>query len=204
MNFGHGDAPLYACPSAKSAPVAENSTVFSVSAPIAFDAAAIVVPASCAAATDANRATASAARIDLLVIVPSKQQLTRADTTTHPQGPRAGCARTFLALNPDVIAFVKDGLHHGLAPRNQLTPATRARMLRTHVRTPPCSAGDAGAVQASHGAPLWRRDDADWRLARDWHPGVSGIGRDAMDSSLNQHPHAARRHGTGRAGTPHA
>src|SRR5258705_1189342 len=86
MNFGHGEAPLYACPIAKSAPVAENSTVFSVSAPIAFDAAAIVVPASCAAATDANRATVSAARIDLLVIVPSKQQLTRVDTTTHAQG----------------------------------------------------------------------------------------------------------------------
>jgi len=43
MNFGHGEAPLYACPRAKSAPLAENSTVFSVSAPIAFDAAAIVV-----------------------------------------------------------------------------------------------------------------------------------------------------------------
>src|SRR5258705_11129396 len=83
MTLGHGEAPLYACPIAKSGPLAENPTVFSVSAPIAFDAAAIVVPASCAAATDANTATASAARIDLLVIVPSKQQLTRADSTTH-------------------------------------------------------------------------------------------------------------------------
>src|SRR5882672_10717852 len=85
MNFGHGEAPLYACPRAKSAPLAENSTVFSVSAPIAFDAAAIVVAASWAAAVDANTATTSAARIDLLVIVASKQQLTRADSTTHSQ-----------------------------------------------------------------------------------------------------------------------
>src|SRR6267142_1615448 len=130
MNFGHGDAPLYACPSAKSAPVAENSTVFSVSAPIAFDAAAIVVPASCAAATDANRATASAARIDLLVIVPSKQQLTRADTTTHPQGPRAGCARTFLALNPDLIAAASKPVDARDASPHAQDACTNPAMLR--------------------------------------------------------------------------
>jgi hypothetical protein len=72
MNFGHGEAPLYACPRALSEPLAENSTVFNVSAPIALDAAAIVVAASWAAAVDANTATTSAARIDLLVIVASK------------------------------------------------------------------------------------------------------------------------------------
>jgi len=46
MNFGHGASGAYACPSTKSAPVAENSIVFSASAPIAFDAAAMTAFAS--------------------------------------------------------------------------------------------------------------------------------------------------------------
>src|SRR5262245_47064637 len=70
MNFGQGDVPLYACPSVKSAPLPEYSTVLSVSAPIAFDAAAMVVRASWATTDDASAATSIAARIILFLIVP--------------------------------------------------------------------------------------------------------------------------------------
>src|SRR6266850_7834372 len=72
MNLGHGELPLYAWPIAKSAPLPENSIVFSVSAPIAFDAAAIAVFASCAAASDPRSVTNTAARISLLDIVASR------------------------------------------------------------------------------------------------------------------------------------
>ena len=72
MNFGHGELGLCAWPSAKSEPVPEYSTVFSVSAPIAFDAAAIAVFASWAAAADASAATSIAARIILLLIFPPR------------------------------------------------------------------------------------------------------------------------------------
>src|SRR6267154_6692958 len=48
MNFGHGEAGFGACPSAKSIPVAEYSTVLSASTPIAFDALAMIDCASCA------------------------------------------------------------------------------------------------------------------------------------------------------------
>src|SRR5213080_1826978 len=48
MNFGHGELGFGACPSAKSKPVAEYWTVFSVSTPIALDAAAMALGASCA------------------------------------------------------------------------------------------------------------------------------------------------------------
>src|SRR5262245_52687139 len=53
-NFGQGELGLYACPSTKSKPVAENSTVFSVSTPSAFDASARTALASCAADTPTN------------------------------------------------------------------------------------------------------------------------------------------------------
>src|SRR5712691_8943756 len=63
MNFGHGDVGLYAWPTAKSNPVAEYWMVFRLSAPIAFDAALITVPASCAAASDEVNARITTAAI---------------------------------------------------------------------------------------------------------------------------------------------
>src|ERR1700704_2822124 len=48
MNFGHGELGFGAWPIAKSIPVAENCTVFSLSTPIAFEASPIAVFASCA------------------------------------------------------------------------------------------------------------------------------------------------------------
>src|SRR5262245_2528145 len=48
MNFGHGRLGVAFWPSAKSWPVAEYCTVFNVSTPIAFDAAATTAFASCA------------------------------------------------------------------------------------------------------------------------------------------------------------
>ena len=48
MNFGQGELGFGTCPSAKSKPVAEYSTVFSVSTPRAFDAPAMTDFASCA------------------------------------------------------------------------------------------------------------------------------------------------------------
>src|SRR5712671_1425625 len=72
MNFGHGELPLYACPTAKSAPLPENSTVFNVSAPMAFDASAMTVFASCADASDAKKQRITPARVSLFGIVASK------------------------------------------------------------------------------------------------------------------------------------
>src|SRR5580765_6432823 len=60
MNRGHGELPFGACPSAKSYPVAENCTDFSVSTPIALDALATTVFASCADAV--HTATAASPR----------------------------------------------------------------------------------------------------------------------------------------------
>src|SRR5829696_6679273 len=66
MNFGHGKPGFAAWPRAKSNPVAENCTVFSVSTPIAFDAVAITDLASCANATQTSAAAmAHAAQIFL-------------------------------------------------------------------------------------------------------------------------------------------
>ena len=48
MNFGQGEAGLGAWPRAKSSPVAEYCTVFSVSTPMALDALPMTAPASCA------------------------------------------------------------------------------------------------------------------------------------------------------------
>jgi hypothetical protein len=48
MNFGHGELGFGAWPIAKSIPVAEYCTVFSLSTPIAFEASPIAVFASCA------------------------------------------------------------------------------------------------------------------------------------------------------------
>ena len=55
MNFGHGELGFGAWPSAKSKPVAEYCTVFSVSTPIAFDALAMTVRASCAEGAAADQ-----------------------------------------------------------------------------------------------------------------------------------------------------
>src|SRR5919197_4485065 len=78
MNFGHGELGFGACPSAKSKPVAENCTLFSVSTPIAFDAFAMTVRASCAEAVQMKTmASASVAR-DFFTIEPPRRLRVRA------------------------------------------------------------------------------------------------------------------------------
>src|SRR5205809_1717656 len=71
MNFGHGDEGFGACPSAKSYPVAEYSTVLSVSTPSAFDAFAMTPFASCADVVQPSAAASeTAARTFLFIIHP--------------------------------------------------------------------------------------------------------------------------------------
>src|SRR4029077_567707 len=54
MNFGHGEAGFGAWPRAKSMPVAEYCTVFSVSTPMALDALPMTALASWAEAVQAS------------------------------------------------------------------------------------------------------------------------------------------------------
>src|SRR5215510_102879 len=60
MNFGQGELGFGAWPRAKSIPVAEYCTVFNASTPIAFDALAMTVCASCAEPTHTIAATSVA------------------------------------------------------------------------------------------------------------------------------------------------
>ena len=71
MNFGHGELGFGACPRAKSKPLAEYSTVFSVSTPRVFDAPAITDFASCADADQTQSAASdTTARTVFLMVHP--------------------------------------------------------------------------------------------------------------------------------------
>src|SRR5215216_3209301 len=73
MNRGQGRLGFMFCPSAKSAPAPENWTVFSVSAPIAFEAAAMTLAAFCAAMPDdVTAASVTAIRVRLSMTPPVK------------------------------------------------------------------------------------------------------------------------------------
>src|SRR5438552_1355791 len=94
MNFGQGELGFGACPSAKSYPVAEYCTVLSASTPIAFDAPAITVCASCAE-TDHTSPAVSARPIALRLTMMSPPFC------------------YFLLLLPSLL----DGRHHDLRER---------------------------------------------------------------------------------------
>src|SRR5580765_5477975 len=70
MNFGHGPAAVICCPTAKSAPLPEYSMDFSVSAPMALDAFAMTVFASCATVGCDRSVMNSATVMHFLTICP--------------------------------------------------------------------------------------------------------------------------------------
>src|SRR6185436_8222323 len=89
MNFGHGDAAFGAWPSAKSWPVAEYSTVFSASTPIAFEALAMAEPASCAeglANKSAARPSAVRGRVRMMHRLSEAQHTPIRARRTPPRG----------------------------------------------------------------------------------------------------------------------
>ena len=100
MNFGHGELGFGAWPSAKSKPVAEYCTVFSVSTPIAFDASAMTVLASCAEAVQVSAAAAASTIKQFLNIChhlslhePDDSLLPRHDRQLDEAGRRPGADR---------------------------------------------------------------------------------------------------------------
>src|SRR5262245_44011773 len=83
MNFGHGELGFGAWPRAKSRPVAEYWTVFSVSTPIALDALPMTVLASCAEAVQTSSA-ASASPVRHFLNISHRLSLGRSVTPAPP------------------------------------------------------------------------------------------------------------------------